>query len=914
MRSLTSAARTKIQTKTATEPIVIIEVIWADGSVRRYADRDHQNAKGKILDISGFDATQRLQGGQSITMTMTIDDSDSDILNLLKNNDPHKAFVRVWQSFVGLSSSSNFILFTGQVNSPIVWNEGERTYTISVVTEVEGREVGFSPESGFFEFVDPDVIGKPWPICFGEVVRVPAQRITPRIEGGSLTRYRPITLEALTVLEDKIKKYTVMLAKVGLADNVLNIEDIEVVILNDDYIDLLEEISKGYSEFTSIVEDLIINNPGQTDSLNTFVEQVILISLAGFQIGELNKFLANLFKSVEVNQNEADDLERAIKSEEDKAPFENQELIIEMLINKSEKDGAVSALFGLQTALLNLGSDLQAAILEATITKDAVVLLMTTFTLTNVFFQSNEIWPQGDTELIINKQRFSGTITDKNFTLSGVPLVHDLEVITLAARQNSNPNEFWINDWSTGETPLIRNRFLLIHSQDFTGVFRRRVVFCTQQEGSHCFFAPLVYEERDGIGNDPDDLRKTYGFKLFDTNSTIEAMAPSYLADAWKNLIDPAGQNIPGFVNGLYQLQVSDWALEVGDRVSLGSSLNEVYIVNLYESEEVTEVMAYKNQDGKRFLSPLPEHYYEIDLAFAVDTGSGIPSITTAITLQRPLTDYEGENWEDGIFVTLVSTLTNNSADIIKWLINNWTSLSVDATSFSAVASSVNNFPANFALLTKKDSIDLIQDIAYQSRCAVWVTDNKVFIKYLSKEPSKDITIREDDIIATTLQLTLTDTEELITILEGTWREDYATPEPHKIILRNNVPLYGVHKEERDFFIYNIEEMVQRSMTFWIIRKSNTWKRIIFQGFLNLLELEVFDTIEFSLTEHHFSNSPVKAVIESIEYDSNDNSLRITTWLPIRSGFMSPYVFAWPSSANAGLIYPTSDDPHAGGG
>lgn len=914
MRSLTSAARTKIQTKTATEPIVIIEVIWADGSVRRYADRDHQNAKGKILDISGFDATQRLQGGQSITMTMTIDDSDNDILNLLKKNDPHKAFVKVWQSFVGLSSSSNFILFTGQVNSPIIWDEGARTYTISVVTEVEGREIGFSPESGFFAFVDPDVIGKPWPICFGEVVRVPAQRITPRIEGGSLTRYRPITLEALTVLEDKIKKYTVMLAKVGLADNVLNIEDIEVVILNDDYIDLLEEISKGYSEFTSIVEDLIINNPGQTDSLNTFVEQVILISLAGFQIGELNKFLANLFKSVEVNQNEADDLARAIKSEEDKAPFENQELIIEMLLNKAEKDGAVSALFGLQTALLNLGSDLQAAIAEATITKDGVVLLMTTFTLTNVFFQSNEVWPQGDTELIINKQRFSGTITDKNFTLSGVPLVHDLEIITLTTRQNSNPNEFWINDWSTGETPLIRNRFLLIQSQDFTGVSRRRVVFCTQQEGNHCFFAPLVYEERDGIGNDPDDLRKTYGFKLFDVNSTIEAMAPSYLADSWKNLIDPAGQDIPGFVNGLYQLQVSDWALEVGDKVSLGSSLNEIYIVNLYESESVSEVMAYKNQDGKRFLSPLPEHYYEVDLAFVVDTGSGIPLITTAITLQRPLTDYEGENWEDGIYVTLISTLTNNSADIIKWLINNWTSLSVDTTSFNSVSSSVTNFPANFALLTKRDSIDLIQDIAYQSRCAVWVTNNKVYIKYLSKEPNKDITIDESDIIATTLQLTLTDTEELITILEGTWREDYATPEPHKIILRNNVPLYGVHKEERDFFIYNIEEMVQRSMTFWIIRKSNTWKRIIFQGFLNLLELEVFDTIEFSMTEHHFSNSPVKAVIESIEYDSNDNSLRITTWLPIRSGFMSPYVFAWPSSASAGLVYPTSDDPFAGGG
>lgn len=910
MRSLSSGAQQKIQSRTGTEPVVIIEIEWASGGKRLYADKDFQSAKGKIIDISGFEGTKRLKGGQSTTMTMTIDDSDGDIRDLLKINDPQKAKAIVYQSFEGLSGGSNFVLFSGQVNSPIIWDEGTRTYRISVISDVEGREVGFSPESGFFEFVDPTIIGKPWPICFGSPIRVPAQRITPRIEATSLTKYHPITQEALDALEQKLQKYTVMLAEIGLADSAQDITDISIIIPNADYLKYLADISAAYSEFTTIVEDLIIANPNQEDNLNTFVINVIDISFKNFQVEKINSFVLNTNEKLTIANQENQDLIDAKLTEEDKIPFHDQ-IIINGIITALENTAATIA--GLQATITALNdhitSVLNPEIVTAETSRDTVSALMTVFDLTTIYFESNEVFPQGEAELIVNKQRLAGVITNNVFITPGVPTALDVEAVNIDARLNSNPNEFWIENWTDGETPNLRNRYCLIDSIDTSGFTRKRVIFINQQEGNRCYFAPLVYESGEVV-----EGRQTYSFKLFKAGDTIVAMATSYLKATWGPLLEPAGDIPPDFVSGLYQLEVSDWELEIGDKISYGVDSNEVYIANLYESTVVHEVVAYKQEGGKRVLKPLPTHYYTVDLTYEIEGFT-----TTAITLQRSLTDYEGENWEDQIYVTLTSTLSNNTSEVIKWIFENWTDIEIDSPSFSSVFNSLEDFPSDFALLTKQNAITLVEDIAWQARCATWVTsdndgDSIAYIKYLSAEPSQDFNINESYIEANTLQVTLTDTEEIVTILEGEWRRDYAEIEPNIIILRNNVPLYGAHKEKHQFFIYNVEEYIQRSMLFWLIRKSNTWKRIVFNGFLNLLELEIFDTLLIALNSQHFSNSPVKTVIEGIEYNSNDHSLRFTCWLPIRAGFMVPYIFAWMSSAPSGFEYPTDDDPFAGGG
>jgi hypothetical protein len=99
-----------------------------------------------------------------------------------------------------------------------------------------------------------------------------------------------------------------------------------------------------------------------------------------------------------------------------------------------------------------------------------------------------------------------------------------------------------------------------------------------------------------------------------------------------------------------------------------------------------------------------------------------------------------------------------------------------------------------------------------------------------------------------------------------------------------------------------------------LIRKSNTWKKVRLTGFLRLLQLELFDTVKLNFLTNWFSNSAVKTVVENIDYDNENQAISLTLWLPVRSGFMEPYPFAWMSSAPEGLEYPTVDDPHAGGG
>lgn len=913
MRTISSAAQTKIQTKTGTEPILIVEVQWAPNgaSMRKYADKDFQGAAGKIIRLGQFDSSKRLKGGQSTSLSLVLDDSDDDIRNLLEDNDVQKAEATIYQSFDGLTSGQKFILFKGSINSPFIWDEGTRTVTVTIISDVESREVGFSPESGLFEYVDPEIIGQPWPICFGEVIRVPAQRITPQIQATSLTRYKPITLDWLKILQEKVKKYARTLAEVGLSDNVLDITGIEIVILNDEYLGLLEEIAKTYREFTTVLEDMIIANPTHETNLNTYVQNIFAIETKAFQIEKINEFIVNLNEQIVILDGEILDLEEAKQTELDKTPFHNTDFIFEIDQQAEVLGFTRGGKLQVRAQLSSQGTIILAEAAALLVANTTIEDIITVFDLAVVDFYSNELFPQGAVDLTINKQRFTGTITGASFAIDGTVQVLDLEPINLAARQNNNPNELWIEDASDGTTPAIRNRFVLIAgNDDLLGHFQRRVIFITQQEGNRCFFSPIVYQNGEPIGDDPDTARATYTFKMFDEGDIIEAQASTYIKSQWHTLlvIPGAADPAPDFVTGLYQLMVADWSLELGDEIVHSTSSEQVFIANLYESKTVNEVMAWKEEDGKRILAPVPDSYYSVDLAFII---AGF--ITTAIKLKRPLKEYEGENWEDEIFVSLSSTLSANTSEVIEWIVETWTGFTVDASSFASVETSLTNFPSNFALLTKEDSISLIEDIAWQARCAVWVTNDIVFIKYLSIEPDTDLTITNTDIEVGSLALTLTDTEELVTILKGKWQPDYSLPE-NTIILRNNVPIYGVHEEEVDIFIYNEEELVQRTLTFWLIRKSNTWKKILLTGFLNLLELEIFDTVKLNLDTDWFSDSPVKTVVENIDYDNESQSIGLTLWLPIRSGFMDPYPFAWMSSAPGGLSYPTSDDPYAGGG
>lgn len=104
----------------------------------------------------------------------------------MDTHDIHKRDVWVYQWFEGLDLSDRFLLFRGKISSPIIWEEGDRTVTFTIITQLEDKEVGFSPEEGQFPFIPKDLVGKTWPSCFGTPIDVPAVRIGDAVTGTLL--------------------------------------------------------------------------------------------------------------------------------------------------------------------------------------------------------------------------------------------------------------------------------------------------------------------------------------------------------------------------------------------------------------------------------------------------------------------------------------------------------------------------------------------------------------------------------------------------------------------------------------------------------------------------------------------------------------------------------------------------------
>ena len=86
--------------------------------------------------------------------------------------------------------------------------------------------------------------------------------------------------------------------------------------------------------------------------------------------------------------------------------------------------------------------------------------------------------------------------------------------------------------------------------------------------------------------------------------------------------------------------------------------------------------------------------------------------------------------------MTFESSVGPNTVDIMKYLIDTYTTLSYDNDSFNYCAEKLAAFPSNFALLETKNIIDVLRDIAFQCRCAIWISDDVFYMKYLPEEPT----------------------------------------------------------------------------------------------------------------------------------------------------------------------------------
>ena len=187
MRAISANGLAQLAQPYGNEPIAIVEIDWVAGSTSSYADRTVGSIPGRIIEVGELDDTINLSGNSdSQQLTVVLDDTDGTIKAILDAHDVHKRDARVYQYFTGLALTDKFLLFAGQITSPITWNERDRTVTVTILSWLEDREVGFSAEEGQFEYLPAEMVSKPWPLIFGTVVNNPCLEVTTAITGTTL--------------------------------------------------------------------------------------------------------------------------------------------------------------------------------------------------------------------------------------------------------------------------------------------------------------------------------------------------------------------------------------------------------------------------------------------------------------------------------------------------------------------------------------------------------------------------------------------------------------------------------------------------------------------------------------------------------------------------------------------------------
>lgn len=350
------------------------------------------------------------------------------------------------------------------------------------------------------------------------------------------------------------------------------------------------------------------------------------------------------------------------------------------------------------------------------------------------------------------------------------------------------------------------------------------------------------------------------------------------------------------------------WA-PAGSEVYMESESEILYIVSLLPGT-VDGVAAFRQApNGFRYLTAVPESYYTV---YETDY-DGYQVVE--LGLNKALALYN-DQWDDQLYVSFTSSVGPNPCDIIEWLVNKYTDLTVDAASFATVKSYLQNYPTNFYVLDRSDVYDLINNIAYQSRCAVFVRNDVLYIKYLSIEPTSERTISESDILAGTFTEFLSETEDVYTTHNITWQKGGAAvredlDNERELILKYNVKKYGTVESNWNYFCLNHGDLVMKTGTFWLIRKANSWKKAKFKLPFRHLDLDVGDCITLNVEQF---GSPVKCVIESMNLNPDDYTIDVVVWSPVRAGETSEFYWAWPAAKSCAAVWPLAGDTNGGGG
>jgi hypothetical protein len=398
----------------------------------------------------------------------------------------------------------------------------------------------------------------------------------------------------------------------------------------------------------------------------------------------------------------------------------------------------------------------------------------------------------------------------------------------------------------------------------------RRVV---RQEGRRVYIdKPLINKNNRELYA----INQTTQFDVYAQTSTMMKISVKEGVDKIKNIMKgkPKRKNTPEakiYWPIIQKLQIIKfrrdawWSTKKNSTFKLWSqddnASDDVYIANSVTSNAVTGVYAKRKDPdtGETIFDQVPQYLYSKNLSEATSLSNG-PSTVTTIRFDEPLSELRDQGWSDGIYVTVDSTLSANTATAIKWILDTYTNLDTDTSTFASVATKLTYFPSNFALLKSQDAIKLVTDMAWQCRCALIFASDDVKIRYLQDHNANWSLGSCDDgaLEFGSFKSTAQSAGDLTTRLIGEWKESYRPASSltlqeeldNEKIYENNISDFGLIESKVDMFIYNSESLVAKTINFWGNRKSNVWMEWNATAFHNLDVAEVFDSVTLASSTH----------------------------------------------------------------
>lgn len=903
MRKISSTAMTQVTTKLGGEPLCIVAIYWnGNGSTPSYycdrgAHQDLSQLQGKIIKLANLDDVVNISNASnSQAVSITLDDTDGSIKQIYNNTDIHKKKVIIYQWFTQLNFNDKFVIFEGIINSPIVWIEKDRTLSFDVVSKLEDAEIGFSPEEGDFPSINDNLIGKAWPMPFGTCLKIPAVSID--IIGSatlmdSIGQHDPkleADIQNLTMQKYYTSAYAQALITSGsvLMSNSAGIGlDVQTSNGGDDGSELASTVSADNSDLTAANEKKATDEADFHTAQGNYDSDPSQANLdAQTAAGDKAYASSQAAAAAAVNANNNNPVGGGGGSGGGSGSVGGGGGLFPFTQNPNDPD------YQQGKGMVASGQKLLA---EST-KMDADIQKISSQIAAQKKFEKQSVLLYCDG-------------TPLPFGTSGTLEIGDLIVTGIISPVTGNSRA----DAILNITSVTTKKPFLTHVETGPSTVER-------------------YYSADLSGTDQ------FGF----TNDFIHDMGLVSQVDITKT----APQKIivdqgPGFV-----------FVKAGTKIKWVSDLPQKWIAAMLPCT-VLGVYAIRDYDGTKLMTAVPSNYYTVSYHNYVSRDGG-PGITaTVITLKQPLSyindiklttaqtgaglvvttesSVGGQHnveevkrgqyysvinstfqsgWEDQIYVDLISPVGPNTADILHWLIDTYSGVpygivppfGCDTTTFNRVRSQLGAFPMHFCLFERKNLFDVLKEIAFQARCAIWLKEDVFYLLYLVPEEVPVDSITLDDIEETSLELHHTSTEELVTKFVASYKLYYGpqTGQPasdigskdDKIILRANMAKYGLHEQSFNYYAYTSSTLVDLSSTFWIIRKANTWKLVQFKTPLHKLKLETFDSVTIDLRS--VSDEPVVGVIQSANLDTDAMEISFSIWVPVRIGEMFKYPGANP--------------------